>query len=71
MSDAPIIGRVVSVHVGRVAPLGPEAEPSGFVKHAVAGPVAVGRLGLAGLACALALLLLDRSAVLAHHIGSA
>jgi MOSC domain-containing protein YiiM len=31
-----------------VAPLGPEAEPSGFVKHAVAGPVAVGRLGLAG-----------------------
>jgi MOSC domain-containing protein YiiM len=48
VSDAPITGRVVSVHVGRVAPLGPEAEPSGFVKHAVAGPVAVGRLGLAG-----------------------
>jgi MOSC domain-containing protein YiiM len=48
MSDAPITGRVVSVHVGRVAPLGPQAEPSGFVKHAVAGPVAVGRLGLAG-----------------------
>ena len=48
MSESSIIGRVVSVHVGRVAPLGPEAEPSGFVKHAVAGPVAVDRLGLAG-----------------------
>ena len=37
-----------SVHVGRAAPLGPEKVLSGFVKHAVAGPVAVTPLGLAG-----------------------
>ena len=40
--------RIDSVRVGQIAPLGPRRVPSGFVKHAVAGPVAVGELGLAG-----------------------
>ncbi|MEI7607693.1 MAG: MOSC domain-containing protein [Rhodospirillaceae bacterium] len=48
MTGATIAGRVVSVHVGRVSPLGPNGEPSGFIKHAVAGPVSVGQLGLTG-----------------------
>jgi MOSC domain-containing protein YiiM len=39
---------IVSVQVGRAAPLGPKGVPSGFVKRPVAGPVAVGRLGLSG-----------------------
>ena len=37
-----------AVHVGRVAPLGPDNVPSGFFKQPVAGRVAVGELGLAG-----------------------
>jgi pimeloyl-ACP methyl ester carboxylesterase len=41
-------GAVVSVQVGQVAPLGPDGVASGFVKAPVAGPVAVGRLGMAG-----------------------
>jgi MOSC domain-containing protein YiiM len=41
-------GAVVSVQVGQVAPLGPDAVASGFVKSAVTGPVAVWQLGLAG-----------------------
>lgn len=40
--------RVVSVQVGRIAPLGPDRVASGIVKHPVAGPVAVARLGLEG-----------------------
>lgn len=39
---------VVSVHTGKVAPLGPEGEPSGFIKQARAGRVAVNALGLDG-----------------------
>jgi MOSC domain-containing protein YiiM len=39
---------VVSVHLGRVAPLGPEGVPSAIVKRAVEGPVAVTSLGLVG-----------------------
>lgn len=39
---------VVSVQVGGVAPLGPEAVPSGFVKRPVTGPVRVRRLNLDG-----------------------
>lgn len=39
---------LLSIQTGRIAPLGPEGVPSGFVKHRVEGPVAVGRLGLAG-----------------------
>lgn len=41
-------GRVVTVLVGGVAPLGPKAVPSGYVKHAVDGPVAATETGLAG-----------------------
>ena len=37
-----------SVQVGKVAPLGPQAVPSGFVKRPVTGPVKVGTLGLRG-----------------------
>ncbi|MCY7397861.1 MAG: hypothetical protein LH466_03350 [Sphingomonas bacterium] len=37
-----------SIHIGRIAPLGPDAIPSAFIKHAVDGAVAVGLLGLAG-----------------------
>jgi len=39
---------LVSVQVGPVAPLGPRRVPSGFVKHPVDGPVAIGPTGLAG-----------------------
>jgi MOSC domain-containing protein YiiM len=44
MNDA----RVVAVHAGRIAPLGPDGEPSGFIKLPVSGRVQVGMLGLAG-----------------------
>jgi MOSC domain-containing protein YiiM len=40
--------RIISVHVGRVAPLGPDRVPSAFIKRSVAGPVLVQRLGLVG-----------------------
>ena len=40
--------RIASIHIGRVAPLGSRAVPSGFVKHRVEGPVTVGAEGLAG-----------------------
>jgi MOSC domain-containing protein YiiM len=39
---------LLSVQVGPIAPLGPRGVPSGFVKHPVAGPVALGPSGLAG-----------------------
>lgn len=41
-------GILVSVQVGRAAPLGPERVMSGFVKTCVGGAVAVGLLGLEG-----------------------
>jgi len=44
----PLIASVRSVQVGRVAPLGPQAVMSGFVKQPVRGRVEVGLLGLAG-----------------------
>jgi MOSC domain-containing protein YiiM len=50
---------LASIQVGRVAPLGPDGIPSGFVKHAIDGPVAVQRFGLAG----------DEQADLAVHGG--
>jgi MOSC domain-containing protein YiiM len=40
--------RVVSIHVGKVAPLGPEGVPSAFVKQLVQHPVNVTLLGLQG-----------------------
>jgi MOSC domain-containing protein YiiM len=39
---------VLAVHVGQIAPLGPDRVPSAFVKRAVSGPVEVTRLGLVG-----------------------
>ena len=39
---------VVAVHVGKIAPLGPQAVPSGYVKNAVDHPVFAGALGLTG-----------------------
>jgi MOSC domain-containing protein YiiM len=38
---------LLSVHAGKVAPLGPEGVPSGFVKKPVQGPARVTPLGLA------------------------
>lgn len=40
------IGAVISVHVGRSAPLGENGKLSAFIKAAVPGPVTVGTLGL-------------------------
>lgn len=40
--------RIDAVFIGRVAPLPPDGQPSGIVKQAVTGAVAVGPLGLAG-----------------------
>lgn len=40
--------RVVSVQVGKIAPLGREGVPSAFVKAAVKGSVEAGEMGLAG-----------------------
>lgn len=44
----PTAGQLVSVRVGRAAPLGPEGVLSGFIKHAVAGPVEVTPTGIIG-----------------------
>jgi MOSC domain-containing protein YiiM len=40
--------RIASIHVGKVAPLGPDGVPSAFVKISVNQPVRVTRLGLEG-----------------------
>jgi MOSC domain-containing protein YiiM len=42
------IPRVVSIHAGKVAPLGPEGVPSAFVKHSLHEPVHVTPLGIRG-----------------------
>ncbi len=42
------IGQVLSIQVGRIAPLGPDGAPSAFVKRPVDGPVAVKALGIVG-----------------------
>jgi MOSC domain-containing protein YiiM len=39
---------VLSIHIGKIAALGPEGVPSGFVKQPVPGPVAVAQGGLVG-----------------------
>jgi MOSC domain-containing protein YiiM len=39
---------VTSIHVGKVAPLGPDGVASGFVKHGVSGGVSVSALGIFG-----------------------
>ena len=40
--------RVASIHAGKVAPLGPEGVPSGFVKHEIDRSVQVSALGIRG-----------------------
>lgn len=40
--------RIAAIHVGKVAPLGRESVPSGFVKHAVLGPLSVTLSGILG-----------------------
>jgi MOSC domain-containing protein YiiM len=40
--------RVASIHAGKVAPLGPDGVPSGFVKHSVDQPVQITLLGIRG-----------------------
>jgi|SRR3569833_1550815 len=48
MPTTAALPRVVSIHIGKVAPLGPDRVPSGFIKHAVQGPVTVASEGLIG-----------------------
>jgi MOSC domain-containing protein YiiM len=43
-----VTARIASIQIGRVAPLGPERVASGFIKHAVDGPIMTGALGLDG-----------------------
>lgn len=43
-----VSGSIVSVQVGRTAPLGPRKVPSAFVKRPIAGPVMAKQLGLVG-----------------------
>jgi len=52
--------KLTSVQVGRIAPLGPERVPSGFIKLPASTRVNVGKLGLAG----------DEQADLAVHGGT-
>jgi MOSC domain-containing protein YiiM len=40
--------RIASIHAGKVAPLGPEGVPSGFVKHEINRPVQISALGIRG-----------------------
>jgi MOSC domain-containing protein YiiM len=54
------VPRVVSIHAGKVAPLGPEGVPSGFVKHAIDQPVQITPLGIKG----------DQQADLSVHGGT-
>ncbi|MDP9089211.1 MAG: MOSC domain-containing protein [Pseudomonadota bacterium] len=42
------IASLVSIHAGKVAPLGPEGVPSAFVKSQIAGSVRITPLGIAG-----------------------
>jgi MOSC domain-containing protein YiiM len=39
---------VLSIHIGKISPLGPDNVPSGFIKHAVRNCVTVTHLGLVG-----------------------
>lgn len=44
----PVIARIASIQVGRIAPLGPERVASSFIKRAVSGPIKADALGLDG-----------------------
>jgi len=48
MPTTAALPRVISIQIGKVAPLGPDRVPSGFIKHAVQGPVTVAPEGLVG-----------------------
>jgi MOSC domain-containing protein YiiM len=48
VGEKQVIGRLFSVHVGPIAPLGSKKVLSGFVKHSVDGSVSVAQLGLEG-----------------------
>jgi MOSC domain-containing protein YiiM len=40
--------RIASIHAGKVAPLGPDRVPSGFVKHSLDQPAQITQLGIKG-----------------------
>ena len=40
--------RIASIHAGKVAPLGAQGVPSGFIKHAIDQPVRITPLGILG-----------------------
>jgi MOSC domain-containing protein YiiM len=40
--------RIASIHAGKVAPLGPDGVPSGFVKHSLDQPAQITQLGIKG-----------------------
>jgi MOSC domain-containing protein YiiM len=40
--------RIASIHIGKVAPLGPDGVPSGFVKHSLDHPAYITALGITG-----------------------
>ncbi len=46
--QAMVSGTIRSVHIGRIAPLGPEGVPSAFIKQPIASAIAVRELGLEG-----------------------
>ncbi len=48
MQQTDQLATIVSVHIGRIAPLGPKGVPSGFVKYPTPGPVRLGPTGLEG-----------------------
>lgn len=50
MSDLPSFpdARLVSIHIGKIGELGPDREPSAFVKVAVEGEVEIAPLGIVG-----------------------
>jgi MOSC domain-containing protein YiiM len=42
------LSRIASIHAGKVAPLGPDAVPSGFVKNSLDQPAQITPLGIVG-----------------------
>src|ERR1700744_6203139 len=42
------VPRVISIHIGKVRPLGPDGVPSAFVKQSVGAPTEFTALGMAG-----------------------
>jgi MOSC domain-containing protein YiiM len=49
VSSVPMkLPRIASIHIGKIAPLGPDAVPSGFVKNSLDQPAQITPLGIAG-----------------------